>query len=71
MIDDPHWTCHVCGRMRPDATISVITTCVGKDYGLAAEVLKQNVRYCNDEPECVEAAKTKRLFKPTRTNHEP
>ena len=41
------WTCHICGRERPDSAISVMTyplrEMAGGEY---------NVRYCNDDERC-------------------
>jgi hypothetical protein len=54
------WTCHVCGRERPDERISVHTTQVDLN-GIA---VTQNVRYCNDRPECIEKAKTHSFLDP-------
>ena len=45
---DLTWTCHVCGKERPDDKISVYTTSVDRG-GIE---IKQNVRYCNDNPDC-------------------
>jgi hypothetical protein len=48
------WTCHVCGKSRPDNKISVhSTTIIKNDIPIT-----QNVRYCNDNPDCIEGAKT-------------
>ncbi len=48
------WTCHVCGKLRPDDKISVYSR-VSTRFGVE---LTENVRYCNDNPDCVEKAKT-------------
>ena len=48
------WVCHICKEERPDAKISVLTKPLmfeGKQLG------RQNVRYCNDKPSCLEGAK--------------
>jgi hypothetical protein len=47
------WTCHVCGRTRPDPLISVRKFVVAstKPGGMTIQV---NVRYCNDTPACYE-----------------
>lgn len=47
------WTCHVCGKVRPDERISVHSTTTTY-HGIT---MQQNVRYCNDNPGCVEGAK--------------
>lgn len=52
------WTCHVCGDLRPDAAISVLTT-RRRLHGVEFE---ENVRYCNDRPACAEGAKAKRFM---------
>lgn len=45
------WSCHVCGRMRDDADISVHK--VQKDGELN---ISANVRYCNDTDSCRDGA---------------
>jgi hypothetical protein len=47
------WTCHVCGETRSDDKISVQS----KTVEVNGIVIKQNVRYCNDRPACIEGAK--------------
>jgi hypothetical protein len=56
------WSCDVCQDWRPDAKISVFTTEVSALYGLQPGVMRENVRYCNDRPECIAQARTKRLI---------
>ena len=49
------WTCHLCKKERPDAKISVRKKPLiigGQSMG------SQNVRYCNDNPDCIEKSKT-------------
>lgn len=48
------WTCHVCAKLRPDDKISVHST----ETTISGVVITQNVRYCNDNPDCIEGAKT-------------
>lgn len=47
------WKCHVCGEERLDTYISV--------YKKRSEIngisFQQNIRYCNDKPECAEGAR--------------
>ena len=45
------WRCHICNAERPDEKISVLT----KPLGVTDAV--QNIRYCNDNPRCIEGAK--------------
>lgn len=47
------WTCHVCGKTRPDEKISVLST----TQEFNGVEITQNVRYCNDDPACIEGAK--------------
>ena len=47
------WICHVCGKTRPDAAISVYST----TRYMGAIPMQQNVRYCNDKPECIAGAR--------------
>jgi len=56
------WTCHVCGKERPDARISVYSSTIFLDDQNQITA-QQNVRYCNDNPKCVEAAKVLNLLK--------
>ena len=51
------WTCHVCGKERPDEKISVYTRTFHKKSGVS---YTENVRYCNDNPECEAGAANKR-----------
>jgi len=48
------WTCHICKKERPDSKISVLT----KPMNIPGVVAEQNIRYCNDKPECFEGAQT-------------
>jgi hypothetical protein len=58
MIEE--WTCHVCGKLRPDNKISVYSSTI-----LQGDIpIKQNVRHCNDNPDCVEGAKTINWIEP-------
>lgn len=61
-MQDRTWSCHICHDTRPEDKISVRTTDVSADYGLDHGTMRQNVRYCNDRPECMEAALTFKFF---------
>lgn len=61
---DLRWTCHVCGLERPDRFISVYVTDLSSEKHMPPGTLKQNVRFCNDNPDCIDRAKTFRLIKP-------
>jgi hypothetical protein len=58
-LRDITWTCHICGDERPDAAISV------RSHESEMHGIKwtQNIRYCNDRPECIEKSKTHRHVK--------
>ena len=47
------WTCHICGKTRPDEKISVLVKplIIGEQ-----QVGDQNIRYCNDNPDCLRGA---------------
>lgn len=60
------WTCHVCGRERPDARISVHST---KRIVNGVEI-QENVRFCNDSPACAEGAKEITWLKEPYEQHE-
>lgn len=49
------WKCHICGDVRPDDKISVLTKPV---MHKGKELMKENIRYCNDREPCIEGAKT-------------
>lgn len=53
------WTCHICGKERPDDKISVHSHPVK----INTIEVTENVRYCNDNPACAEAAKTFHFLK--------
>jgi len=61
VFDVGSWTCHICGRIRPDEFIGVLRTDVSAEWGLPPGTVRQNVRYCKDTPACVEGAKTFRF----------
>ena len=47
------WTCHICKQERPDDKISVVT----KPLLIKGQVVgQQNIRYCNDNPDCISGA---------------
>lgn len=53
MLSNLTWVCHVCKEERPDEKISVLT----KPLIIGSVEVTQNIRYCNDRPECFEGAK--------------
>jgi len=56
------WKCHICGRIRPDNRISVWRSDLTQKFLQGKGLMKQNVRFCNDNPDCKEKAKTFRFF---------
>lgn len=55
------WTCHICGDTKPDDKISVFSKPLiidGVDTGG-----QQNIRYCNDNQQCIDGAKDFSFFK--------
>lgn len=60
-ISQARWSCHICYRMKPDRMISVKTHDTSELYNLPIGTLRQNVRYCNDNPECEREAETFRF----------
>ena len=60
MLDNLEWTCHICKEKRTDSRISV------RQHPLiigGREMGSQNVRYCNDKPDCIEQSKTFKFVK--------
>ncbi len=55
MFGEISWTCHICKEERPDKNISVYQSPLIVN---GVEIGKQNVRYCNDNIDCTEKAKT-------------
>ena len=52
---DLTWRCHICGSLRPDRSISVLT----KPWTLNERFVgNQNIRYCNDNVKCQEGVVT-------------
>jgi len=52
------WKCHICGQERPDAQISVLKRDTSAYMDMPPGTIVQNIRYCNDNPKCIEGAKT-------------
>lgn len=65
------WSCHICGDSRPDANISVRVHDVSADSGLPYGTFKNNVRYCNDRPRCVEESLHFRFGRKNEKKEEP
>ena len=55
-MNEGTWTCHVCGRERPDERISVFKSDRSAAFGLPPGSVGQNVRYCNDRVTCLRDA---------------
>jgi hypothetical protein len=56
---DVTWKCHICGEERPDAALSVRS----RQQLLGGTIpMEVNVRYCNDNPACIEASYTHDFF---------
>ena len=51
------WACHICKTERPDRFISVQTNDVKEDKS-GVVIMQENIRFCNDNPDCRERAKT-------------
>lgn len=62
---DTTWKCHICKQERPDIAISVLQKDTSADYNFPPGTIRQNVRYCNDKPECEKGAQTFRFDKTT------
>ena len=58
-MNDLTWACHICNEERPDAKISVLT----KPLNIPGVISNENIRYCNDKPECVAGAQTFSFYK--------
>ena len=69
MIEDLTWSCHVCRKVRPDDLISVFE----KPLFYNGQVCgSQNIRYCNDNPKCINGAKSLSFVnKSWEQKHEP
>jgi hypothetical protein len=57
ILEPLHWTCHICGKYGHDANIGVTTEDISAEHDLEPGIMYQNVRYCKDDPDCVEKAK--------------
>ena len=55
MYDGLTWKCHICGEIRYDDKISVRQ----RPLIIKGRVIgNQNIRYCNDNYDCIEKSKT-------------
>jgi hypothetical protein len=50
------WHCEICGKERPDAYISVHKVDMSHRFGLTPGTVYRNIRYCNDNKECIDGA---------------
>jgi hypothetical protein len=56
------WTCHICKVERPDHLIGVHTIDSSEKYNLPPGTMKQNIRYCTDNPDCAKKVKNFSFF---------
>lgn len=61
------WTCHICKQERSDDKVSVHKRDVSQEYEVPFGTIIENVRYCNDNPDCIEKAQTFRFLPPHLT----
>jgi len=52
------WNCDICGKERPDTKISVYVHDRSLDKNLPEGKLHENVKYCNDNYDCMKSAET-------------
>jgi len=67
-LENITWSCHICKEIRPDEKISVRKTDLSKEADMPEGSIIENVRYCNDKPECIEKSKGYRHFKGCKLN---
>ncbi len=59
------WQCDICGKVRDDTYVSVITKpLIIDDVGVVGGT--ENIKYCNDNPDCTQKAKAFTRFAPTK-----
>ena len=58
------WSCHICHAQRPDHLIGVRSHDTSQINSLPLGTMRQNIRYCLDNPTCVEQSQTFRFFAP-------
>ncbi len=56
------WSCKVCGDIREDKFISVVSHDVSMDIGLPKGTIIKNIRYCNDRERCMREANMRMLW---------
>jgi hypothetical protein len=56
------WACHICKRERPNHAISVLKRDVSYKFGQKPGMCVAQVRYCNDNSECLKGARTHDFF---------
>lgn len=57
-FDPGTWTCHICKEERPDDKISVRRKPLIGANGVPSRTITENVRYCNDNPDCAQESYT-------------
>lgn len=58
LLLDMYWKCHICKKSRPDAQISVHKIDIGEYFCQTPGQSWWNVKYCNDNIECTQKAKS-------------
>ncbi len=59
------WSCHVCGKERPDNRIAVQKNDCSEEYKMPPGTLFENVRYCVDSEYCTTRAPSIRFIERT------
>lgn len=57
------WICHICGKERDASDIAVRVTDASARLNLPHGTILENIRFCSDNPECIEKSKTKQFIK--------
>ncbi len=57
------WICHICGKERDTSKIAVRVSDVSARMNLPWGTILENVRFCSDNPDCIEKSKTKQFIK--------
>ncbi len=51
------WICEICIKERPDEAISVHKVDLSEAFGIPTSTCQRNIKYCNDNKQCLEGAK--------------
>jgi hypothetical protein len=70
-MTNPTFKCDVCGKERQEAFIDILKKDRSSEFDLPEGSFTENIKFCNDNPDCFFGAEKVRLIKPKKVEEGP